>query len=126
MIKDAQGKDSGFEHVMTFGSKGTGDGQFNYPKDFDLTADKKYILVTDTVKANVQAFDRTTGKFVSKFGGKGDANHQLDKPEGISKILFHGCPFRDGDMVGRENERCEKIGVYWDRGDAAFSEGEVS
>ena len=57
MIKDAQGKDSGFEHVMTFGSKGTGDGQFSYPEDFDLTADKKYILVTDAVNANVQVFD---------------------------------------------------------------------
>ncbi len=82
MIKDAQGKDSGFEHVMTFGSKGTGDGQFSYPEDFDLTADKKHILVTDAVNANVQAFDKTTGKFVSKFGGKGDANHQFDKARG--------------------------------------------
>jgi DNA-binding beta-propeller fold protein YncE len=84
MVKDAQGKDSGFEHVMTFGSKGNGDGQFNYPEDFDLTTDKKNILVTDAVNSTVQAFDRATGKFVAKFGGKGDANHQLDKPEGIS------------------------------------------
>jgi DNA-binding beta-propeller fold protein YncE len=84
MVKDAQGKDSGFEHVTTFGSKGSGDGQFNYPEDFALTADGKHILVTDAVNSNVQVFDKTSGKFVAKFGGKGDANQHLEKPEGIS------------------------------------------
>ncbi len=81
---DGPGKESGFVHVVTFGSKGSGEGQFQYPEDFDITKDGKHVLVTDAVNATVQAFDKKTGKFVTKFGGKGDANHQLDKPEGIS------------------------------------------
>jgi DNA-binding beta-propeller fold protein YncE len=83
-VKDVAGNDSGFQHVMTFGSKGTGDGQFNYPEDFAIALDGKHLLVTDAVNSNIQVFDKTTGKFVTKFGGKGDANHQLEKPEGIS------------------------------------------
>ncbi len=83
MVKDAQGKDSGFEHVMTFGSKGNGDGQFNYLEDFALTSDGSQLLVTDAANSTVQAFDKKTGKFLGKFGGKGDADNQLEKPEGI-------------------------------------------
>ena len=31
-----------FEHVMNIGSKGSGEGQFKYVEDFDLTVDGKY------------------------------------------------------------------------------------
>jgi len=35
----------------------------------------------------LQAFDATSGTFLSRFAGKGDENHQLDKPEGIAVDL---------------------------------------
>ncbi|MGE0225116.1 MAG: NHL repeat-containing protein [Acetobacteraceae bacterium] len=72
-----------FEHVMNFGTEGTGEGQFKYVEDFAWTKDGK-LLVTDAVHAWVQVFDPATGKFVGRFGGKGDEDQHLDKPEGIA------------------------------------------
>ncbi len=83
-IPDGNGNPSGFVHVMTFGSKGNGEGQFNYIEDFDLTADGKHLLVTDAVNATVQIFDKATGAYVGTFGGKEDQPGNLVKPEGIS------------------------------------------
>ena len=72
-----------FDHVMTIGSEGTGPGQFRYVEDFALTKDGR-LLVTDASHAWVQAFDKRTGKFLTRFGGKGEDDHNLDKPEGIA------------------------------------------
>ena len=72
-----------FEHVMNIGSEGTGEGQFKYVEDFALSKDGK-LLATDAAHAYVQVFDKTTGKFISRFGGKGDNDDSLEKPEGIA------------------------------------------
>src|SRR5215212_5913024 len=72
-----------FEHVMNIGSTGTGEGQFKYVEDFAFTKDG-HLLATDAVHAFVQVFDKTSGKFISRFGGKGDDDKHLDKPEGIA------------------------------------------
>jgi len=72
-----------FEHVMNIGSAGTGEGQFKYVEDFAFSKDG-HLLVTDAAHAFVQKFDKATGRFVSRFGGKGDADANLDKPEGIA------------------------------------------
>ena len=42
------------------------------------------LLATDAAHAYVQAFDKTSGKFISRFGGKGEKDEHLDKPEGIA------------------------------------------
>ena len=65
------------------GSEGMGPGQFKYVEDFALDS-KGNLLVTDAAHAFVQAFDRKTGKFITRFGGKGDGDENLEKPEGIS------------------------------------------
>ncbi len=72
-----------FEHVMNIGSEGTGPGQFKYVEDFAFDS-KGYLLATDAAHAFVQAFDKTTGKYITRFGGKGDDDANLEKPEGIS------------------------------------------
>jgi DNA-binding beta-propeller fold protein YncE len=72
-----------FEHVMTIGTEGTGEGQFKYVEDFAFTREGK-LLVTDAVTAWVQVFDAASGKFISRFGGKGEDDANLDKPEGIA------------------------------------------
>src|SRR5215470_424350 len=72
-----------FEHVMNIGAAGTDEGQFKYVEDFAFTKDGQ-LLVTDAVHAWVQVFDKTSGKFLSRFGGKGEGDAQLDKPEGIA------------------------------------------
>jgi len=72
-----------FEHVMNIGSEGSGDGQFKYVEDFAMDSNER-LLATDAAHAWVQVFDKTTGKFITRFGGKGDEDHHLEKPEGIS------------------------------------------
>ncbi len=42
----AQSAQMSFEHVMNIGSMGTGEGQFRYVEDFDLTIDGRHIMVT--------------------------------------------------------------------------------
>jgi DNA-binding beta-propeller fold protein YncE len=79
----AQGAELSFEHVMNIGSEGQGEGQFKYVEDFAFSAEG-HILATDAAHAWVQAFDKKTGKFVARFGGKGDEDANLDKPEGIA------------------------------------------
>lgn len=72
-----------FEHVMIIGTEGLGEGQFKYIEDFAFTRDGR-LLVTDASHAWVQVFDKTSGKFLGRFGGKGDEDHHLEKPEGIA------------------------------------------
>ncbi len=72
-----------FEHVMNIGSEGTGEGQFKYVEDFDLSIEG-HLLATDAAHAYVQVFDKTTGAYLGRFGGKGDEDEHLDKPEGIA------------------------------------------
>jgi DNA-binding beta-propeller fold protein YncE len=72
-----------FEHALTLGSEGTDPGQFKYVEDFALTKDGK-LLATDAAHAYVQVFDKTSGKYLSRFGGKGDSEDNLEKPEGIA------------------------------------------
>ena len=72
-----------FEHVMNIGTTGTGEGQFKYVEDFAIDA-KGRLLATDAAHAYVQVFDKTTGEFITRFGGKGDDDEHLEKPEGIA------------------------------------------
>ena len=69
-----------FEHVMNIGTKGIDPGQFQYVEDFAWSADGK-LLATDAINSNIQAFDKTSGKYLSQFGGKSTG---FEKPEGIA------------------------------------------
>ena len=75
--------DMKFEHVMNIGSEGTGPGQFKYVEDFALDNEGR-LLATDAAHAFVQVFDKTTGQYITRFGGKGDEDANLEKPEGIA------------------------------------------
>ena len=68
-----------FSH--TFGTKGSAEGQFNYPRD--VAIDKQGLLyVTDCLNHRIQKFT-PDGQFLSRFGTKGSGIGQLDFPEGI-------------------------------------------
>src|SRR4051812_25895228 len=79
----AQAKDLNFQHVMDIGAEGIAPGQFKYIEDFAFGKNGE-LLVTDASHAYVQAFDKSTGKFIARFGGKGDDEASLEKPEGIA------------------------------------------
>ena len=55
--------------INQFGSKGSGDGQFDVPYSVACNS-RGEIVVSDTVNHRIQVFDRN-GKFLFKFGSRG-------------------------------------------------------
>lgn len=68
------------EHLFSFGTRGSGTGQFGYVEDFAFPPHGR-LLVTDAAHGWVQVFEATTGRFLDRFGGKGDTEQNPDKPE---------------------------------------------
>ncbi len=71
-----------FEHVVDIGSDGVSEGRFKYVEDFAFSKDG-HLLSTDASHAWVQVFDKS-GRYLGRFGGKGDDDDNLEKPEGIA------------------------------------------
>jgi len=67
--------------VRTFGTRGSGSGQFNYPTH--IATGSGLLLVTDAMNFRVQVFDKT-GKFIRSFGGMGRGGGNFSKPKGLA------------------------------------------
>ncbi len=81
-IFDLQGKLVG--HIGH--GKGAGDGQFMFPTY--VAVDKQgLVYVTDTLNSRVQVFD-TEGKYVKRFGERGNSWGMFDKPKGVATDSF--------------------------------------
>ncbi len=74
------GRDGTLE--SSFGQRGTGDGEFNYPTLIWRTPQGR-LYVTDSLNFRVQSFDER-GRFVSKFGGLGDGGGDLPRQKGVA------------------------------------------
>lgn len=72
---------SSLSTVFSFGSEGTGNGQFRGPFDIAVAASGN-ILVTDDLNARVQVF-KPDGSFLRQFGTAGAGSGQLSGPRGI-------------------------------------------
>lgn len=70
------------EFLFKFGSRGSGDGEFNFPTNITVGKDGK-VYVVDTINNRVQIFDHE-GMFLSTFGSLGDALGQFSRPKGIA------------------------------------------
>lgn len=66
----------------SFGGRGTGPGEFNYPTHIALDRSGT-LYVMDTLNFRVQVLDKE-GKFLSQFGGTGTGIADLAKPKGIA------------------------------------------
>ncbi len=67
--------------ITTFGSTGTGPGQFQYAWDADIVDGVLYV--TDSKLKRIQAFD-LDGAFLGAWGTKGQGPYQFSSPSGIS------------------------------------------
>ncbi len=67
--------------LRSFGSKGTGNGQFTGL--WGVTVANGVVYATDEAQSRVQAFS-TTGTFLGKWGGAGTGPYQMRNPSGIS------------------------------------------
>jgi len=66
----------------SFGKRGTGDGEFNYPTFLWRSPDGR-LYVTDSLNFRVQIFDGR-GRFVAKFGRLGDGTGDHMRQKGIA------------------------------------------
>ncbi len=76
-VFDLEGK-----RVRSFGKRGAGAGEFNYPTHIALDSAGD-LFVVDALNFRVQIFDKA-GKFLSKFGSTGTGIHDFLKPKGIA------------------------------------------
>jgi DNA-binding beta-propeller fold protein YncE len=95
-------------YLFSFGSNGSGNGQFNYPEGIAVDADGN-IYVVDTANNRIQKFDKN-GVYQSQFGSLGSGDGELNFP---SAIAFDAS----GDIYVTDegNNRVEKFdsqGVY--------------
>jgi DNA-binding beta-propeller fold protein YncE len=67
--------------LFNIGTRGTENGQFNFPSYLALDRNGR-LYVVDSFNFRVQIFD-TNGKFVKKFGKLGDASGSFSRPLGI-------------------------------------------
>ncbi len=67
--------------VSSFGGRGAGDGQFNYPTHVACDG-LSGVVVSDTLNFRVQRFD-VDGVFRSRMGKKGDGAGDLSLPKGV-------------------------------------------
>lgn len=69
--------------VKKFGTRGTDDGQFNFPTYIWQNPEGRY-LVTDSLNFRIQIFDRY-GRYLSQFGKAGNATGDLARPKGVAQ-----------------------------------------
>lgn len=74
-VFDLQGK-----HLFSFGRRGAGEGEFNYP--LQLVAHDS-LFVVDALNYRIQKFD-LGGRFISTFGGQGNIAGRFASPKGIA------------------------------------------
>lgn len=66
--------------------KGSGDGEFMFPTYVAIDSASN-VYVTDTLNSRVQMFD-SAGKFVRRFGERGNSWGMFDKPKGVATDTF--------------------------------------
>ena len=68
--------------LRSFGTRGGGEGQFNYPSQIACASDGS-IVVADSMNFRVQRFS-ADGEFLGMFGQKGDAAGDFALPKGVA------------------------------------------
>ncbi len=67
---------------LRFGSRGRGEGQFNFPTDLAIDGQGR-VHVSDSMNFRIQTFS-ADGEFVSRFGEAGDTTGRFAKPKGVA------------------------------------------
>jgi len=67
--------------VATFGQRGDGAGEFNYPAHLALAGGELYV--TDTLNSRIQVLRAADGAFVRHFGARGLYLGNLVRPKGV-------------------------------------------
>jgi DNA-binding beta-propeller fold protein YncE len=82
--------------IAKFGTRGTGDGQFNFPS-FVAVGGQGNIYVSDTLNFRIQVFDPQY-RFVQRFGKQGNSFGQFSRPKGIALDSYQNLYVVDSDF----------------------------
>jgi DNA-binding beta-propeller fold protein YncE len=93
---------TGGTHVLSWGSRGSAEGQFLSPRGVAVGSDGS-VYVLDTSNDRVQKFD-PNGVFLTSWGGLGSGNGQLNTPFGIT-VDGSGYVY----VADTENQRIQKF-----------------
>jgi DNA-binding beta-propeller fold protein YncE len=74
-----------YEFVKKWGSRGTGDGQFNRVHDIDFNPSETRLYAVDRDGNRIQVFDKN-GTFLFKWGSKGTGDGQFTVPYSVDVI----------------------------------------
>ncbi|MFQ5717975.1 MAG: 6-bladed beta-propeller [Acidobacteriota bacterium] len=110
-------------HIATLGSRGPGEGQFNFPTNVALDPEGN-LYVVDTGNFRVQVFS-PDGEFVSTFGEAGDGFGDFHRPKGIAldsegHIYVADAAFNNVQIFDRQGQLLlfvgalgQKPGAFW-------------
>ena len=88
----------------TFGSAGSGAGQFAFPQATAVDPSNGDVYVVDNQNSRVQKFD-SAGNYLSQFGSSGSGNGQFTSPIGVAVDPASG----DVYVVDAGNDRIEEF-----------------
>jgi DNA-binding beta-propeller fold protein YncE len=109
--------------LLSFGGRGTMNGQFNYPTHLDISP-SGLLYVTDTLNFRVQTLD-ASGAFVAAFGHHGNGSGDFSMPKGVAAdadgvVYVVDSLFDNVQLFGRSGEflltlgnRGEDHGEFW-------------
>ncbi len=83
--------------IRKWGSRGQGDGQFDFPAGISIHPTQGLVYVTDYRNHRVQVFD-SDGTFISKWGTKGSGDGQFAWPNSVAVLARsqdRGLPTQD-------------------------------
>ena len=101
------------ELLLTIGTRGDEDGQFNFPGPVTINK-KKEIIVGDAMNARIQVFDKN-GKFLRKFGRRGDSAAEFQ--------LLKGVAVDSDDNIYVTDGKGHKIGIFSSQGEFLMAFG---
>jgi len=93
--------DSAGKLLLSWGSLGSGNGQFKNPSG--ILIDQKYVYIADTGNARIQKFDKN-GNFVLTWGTYGDGRELLHAPVALAED-------RNGDLFVSDSGK-NKIQIF--------------
>ncbi len=112
------------EYLFSFGRRGAGAGQFNYPTQIWIDPATGSLWVTDSLNFRVQHFD-VNGRFIGELFGIGDASGDLPRPKGVATdsaghvyimdALLNSMQIfnQSGELLLFIGEQGKGIGQFW-------------
>ena len=99
----------GVTFVRSFGSSGSGAGQFSGPEQVAVVGND--VFVADFGNHRIQRFNRNTGAYISQFGAFGSGAGQFNSPSGLAYNASNGMLYVS-DVGNDRVQMFETTGVY--------------